>query len=113
MRALPTVCRPILEKVNGIERVSYLRGYIKSGHQQEGVPPLTSAQLLAMDDLDAEMTCAKLQMHRRLAPGEMIFFNNQTLMHGGTEYEDYTSRDQGRLLLRVWIEGDHEAHTSP
>lgn len=97
----PTVVRPILSLAPGDTRICYLRGYIEIAHRRPEVPDLTTDQLEAMDRLDALLDDPTLQQRDRLRPGEIAFFNNRSLLHGRTAFED--RKDQKRLMLRTWI----------
>ncbi len=98
-----TVERPVLEFSGGRERVYYLRDYIEIGHGHPGIPPLSKDQITALDLLDELLDRRDLQTHGRLAPGEMIFIDNRSIVHGRTPFEDDGSDGGGRLLLRTWI----------
>ncbi|MFI1913344.1 TauD/TfdA family dioxygenase [Nocardia sp. NPDC020380] len=99
----PTTQRPILDLSGSHARMYYLREYIELGHRHEHVPALTPAQVDAMDFLDTLLDRRDLQVHGRLASGEMIFIDNRSIVHGRTEFEDDRSGAGGRLLLRTWI----------
>ncbi|MEJ8643874.1 TauD/TfdA family dioxygenase [Streptomyces sp. MS1.HAVA.3] len=65
---------------------------------------MTSAQTEALDLLDALLDKREMQTHGRLEPGEMIFIDNRSIVHGRTAFEDdEASADGGRLMLRTWI----------
>nr|WP_296070311.1 TauD/TfdA family dioxygenase [uncultured Actinoplanes sp.] len=102
----PTVVRPVLGKEDGRTRVCYLRQYIEIGHRHPHVPPLTAEQVRALDALDALLDDESLQDHVRLRPGQMIFINNRTLLHGRTPFEDDPDSPDKRLMLRTWIKRD-------
>ncbi len=38
-----------------------------------------------------------------LEPGDLQFFNNRTVMHGMTAFEDFDEVDRKRLMLRLWL----------
>jgi hypothetical protein len=48
----------------------------------------------ARDDLLHEMI---------LEPGDLLFLNNRTVMHGRTAFEDFEQVDRKRLMLRLWL----------
>lgn len=96
-----TVVRPILSLAPGDTRICYLRGLIETAHRRPEVPDLTTDQREAMDRLDALLDDPTLQQRDRLRPGEIAFFNNRSLLHGRTGFED--RKDQKRLMLRTWI----------
>jgi alpha-ketoglutarate-dependent taurine dioxygenase len=97
----PTVVRPILSLAPGDTRIFYHRGFIETAHRRPEVPDLTTDQREAMDRLDALLDDPTLQQRDRLRPGEIAFFNNRSLVHGRTAFED--RKDQKRLMLRTWI----------
>lgn len=98
-----TTERPVLEFRGGRERMYYLRDYIEIGHRHPHVPPLTPEQVKALDLLDSLLDRRDLQTHGRLAPGEMIFIDNRSIVHGRTAFDDEKPVDGGRLMLRTWI----------
>ncbi|WP_030866208.1 TauD/TfdA family dioxygenase [Streptomyces sp. NRRL F-2747] len=95
--------RPVLEFKDGRERMYYLRDYIEIGHRHAHVPPLTPEQVKALDLLDSLLERRDLQTHGRLAPGEMIFIDNRSIVHGRTAFDEEGPADGGRLMLRTWI----------
>ncbi|MFD7081292.1 TauD/TfdA family dioxygenase [Streptomyces sp. NPDC059918] len=118
-----TTERPVLESRGGRERMYYLRDYIEIGHRHPHVPPLTPEQVKALDLLDSLLERRDLQTHGRLAPGEMIFIDNRSIVHGRTAFDEGGPTgggpvdggpvdggptggrpgDRGRLMLRTWI----------
>jgi alpha-ketoglutarate-dependent taurine dioxygenase len=99
----PTVRRPVLEFDAAGPRIYYLREYIDIGHRHEHVPDLTDQQIAALDALDAVLNDTNLQQRLRLCPGDLVFINNRTLLHGRTAFEDDPASDRKRLMLRTWI----------
>ncbi|MFD0267659.1 TauD/TfdA family dioxygenase [Streptomyces sp. NPDC127106] len=101
-----TTERPVFVYRGGRERMYYLRDYIEIGHRHPHVPPLTPEQVKALDLLDSLLDRRDLQTHGRLQPGEMIFIDNRSIVHGRTAFQDVTpagSSGGGRLMLRTWI----------
>lgn len=45
-----------------------------------------------------------MQIRLQLEPGEAVFMNNYEVTHGRTQFDDDGGED-GRLLLRLWLEG--------
>lgn len=99
----PTTSKPVLARTNGRWTISYLREYVEAGHRHDGVPPLVSTQRKALDLLDARTMEPDLQTVIRMEPGELAVFDNRTVLHGRTTFEDTGSPDEARLLLRTWI----------
>lgn len=44
-----------------------------------------------------------LLYQRMLEPGDLLFLNNRTVMHGRTAFEDFEEVDRKRLMLRLWL----------
>lgn len=94
---------PIFSNVDGKVSVRYVRSYIEAGMAEVGSP---------VDDLDREILDFVEQTSKRsdvmleftLAPGEMYFLNNYTILHARTSFEDYEEEDRRRHLLRLWLE---------
>jgi Taurine catabolism dioxygenase TauD, TfdA family len=67
----------------------------------------TPEEIEAIDTYRA--TARKLQFETRLEPGEATFLNNYTVMHARSEFEDWDEQQQKRLMLRLWLDVDHDA----
>ncbi len=39
----------------------------------------------------------------KLRQNEMVFFNNNRVMHGRTSFEDFEGIENKRLMIRTWI----------
>lgn len=100
----PTTTKPILFHQGGRPAITYLRGYVERGHEHPGVPPLTESQLTALDTLDALVGSGEHARTGKLREGELAIFDNLSLLHGRTEFQDDPART--RLLLRTWIRRD-------
>jgi hypothetical protein len=79
----------------------YSRTYIEAAQKLPQVPPLTNAQLEAMDLLAevAESLCYRM----RLEPGDMQFLNNHVVYHARDAFTDDAAAGQTRRLLRLWL----------
>ncbi len=97
----PTVEKPVLFRQRDRQSIAYLRSYIELGHKHSGSPDLTDRQLRALDALDRVV--GELAPHRvgKLREGELAIFDNLSVLHGRTEFQD--EPDHTRLLLRTWI----------
>jgi alpha-ketoglutarate-dependent taurine dioxygenase len=38
-----------------------------------------------------------------LEPGDLLFLNNRTVLHGRSGFEDHDGLDNKRLMLRLWL----------
>lgn len=97
----PTTAKPVLFSQRGRPAITYLRSYIDHGHDHPGVPPLTTTQRAALDALDALISSSPAVMTGKLRQGELALFDNLSLLHGRTEFQD--EPDHTRLLLRTWV----------
>lgn len=90
---------PIFCEHNGKFTSYYSRTYVEAAQKIDGVPPLSDAQVEALDLLAevAEELC--YQMH--FAPGDMQFLNNHVVYHARSAFEDDDTG--GRLLHRIWL----------
>ncbi|PPK67171.1 TauD/TfdA family dioxygenase [Actinokineospora auranticolor] len=97
----PTVAKPILFEQRGRQGIAYLRSYIELGHAHSGSPALSAEQAAALDALDEVVGGLASSMVGKLREGELAIFDNLSLLHGRTEFQDDPTR--ARLLLRTWI----------
>ncbi|PGH18983.1 hypothetical protein AJ79_00016 [Helicocarpus griseus UAMH5409] len=65
------------------------------------IPPLSAAQLEAMDVL--EQTCNRLSLHMILDIGDIQFLSNCHVLHARTAYKDYPPPAPRRHLMRLWL----------
>ncbi|EER23954.1 hypothetical protein CPC735_053240 [Coccidioides posadasii C735 delta SOWgp] len=65
------------------------------------IPPLSPAQLEAMDVL--EETCLRLSLHMILDVGDIQFLANSHVLHARTAYKDYPPPAPRRHLMRLWL----------
>jgi alpha-ketoglutarate-dependent taurine dioxygenase len=99
-----TLPRQVIESTPDGTRVTYIREYIESGHGTGGVPPLTAAQVWALDVMDGILADPTILRYVRLAPGDLIIIDNRRLVHGRTGFVDHEDPDEARLLFRTWID---------
>lgn len=74
----------------------------------EELPPKLLEALRYMHGIAARET---FQAHFMLQPGEMMFWNNRTVFHSRTRFENENGNE--RLLLRLWIEAEHGRPVHP
>lgn len=98
----PTALRPIFAWDGQGLTLRYLRYWIEAGHAKVG-QPLSSAQVHALDVLDAYSHRRDLQAEFALRPGEMFFINNRWMLHNRTAFEDHPDPAQRRHYVRLWL----------
>ena len=94
---------PVFNAHDGLVSAIYQRQYIESARRFAGVPPLTSAQIEALDLLDHLANDPALNLMMELEPGDIQLVNNHTLFHDRTAFEDHPEPERKRHLLRLWI----------
>lgn len=75
------------------------------------LPPLSPTQRLALDALHA--LAAKHAMEIQLQPGDMVFFNNLTMMHARDAFVDNEAEGLKRHLLRLILRDEEMAYEVP
>jgi hypothetical protein len=100
----PTVVKPVLFEHDGRPAITYLRKYIEIGHDYPSSLGLSQQQREALDDVDEACSDRRLVREGKLCPGELAFFDNLSLLHGRTEFQDDPDPTRARLLLRAWVQ---------
>ena len=90
---------------DGRVSLSYGPDYLRSAQRGAHVPPLTAAQLAAMDLLDRLTGDPRFALTMDLREGDMQFLNNHVVLHGRTAFEDHPEPRRRRHLLRLWLTG--------
>jgi len=98
----PTVFEPIFTYNNNQLKCRYLRDYINDGQMIQNTP-LSKEQNEALDIFDKIIHDENLVMSYKLRQNEMVFFNNNRVMHGRTSFEDFEGIENKRLMIRTWI----------
>jgi len=93
---------PVFSFRDGLLSVNYLRSYIEmaAGFLQM---PLSALQVAALDLVDEIATDARFALKFITRPGDAVFFNNLTVLHNRTAFEDSTVEAEKRHLLRLWL----------
>lgn len=63
------------------------------------IPPLTPAQLYALQEVSKSAARAELQL--TLNKGDILFFNNLALLHRRDRYQD--DENSSRHMVRLWL----------
>jgi alpha-ketoglutarate-dependent taurine dioxygenase len=98
----PTVLEPIFTYDDNHLKCRYLRNYINDGHKIQNVP-LSKEQNEALDIFDKIIHDENLAISYDLKQKDMVFFNNNRILHGRTYFEDFEDIEKKRLMLRTWI----------
>ena len=78
------------------------RELIDSGHEKMNVP-LTQSQKNALDNLDKLLANENFAVTYLLKTNDLMFSNNNRLIHDRTNFIDFNDENLKRCLLRTWI----------
>ena len=98
----PTVFEPIFTYNNNQLKCRYLRDYINDGQMIQNTP-LSKEQNEALDYFDKIIHDENLAVSFNLKQNDMVFFNNNRVIHGRTSFEDFEGIENKRLMIRTWI----------
>ncbi|MCP4387453.1 MAG: TauD/TfdA family dioxygenase, partial [Gammaproteobacteria bacterium] len=82
--------------------INYLRSYIEMA-AEEMKTPLSPQQLKALDLVDEIALGDEFALKFVTEPGEAVFFNNLTVLHNRSAFEDFDVPAQKRHLMRLWL----------
>lgn len=93
---------PVFSQKDGYLSVNYLRAYIDLACQELN-RPLTDEETEALNLVDEIAHSDTIAMRFVTEPGEAVFFNNLTVLHNRSAFEDADEPDKKRHLLRLWL----------
>ena len=93
---------PVFSFHDGFLSVNYLRAYIEMAAEESGIP-LSQSQIEALDLVDDIARDDQFALRFITQPGEAVFFNNLTVLHNRTAFEDSEVEQQKRHLMRLWL----------
>jgi len=93
---------PVFEPAHDRLSLVFLRTYIEMA-ATELDRPLSELDIEALDYFEATARREDLKITFMLEPGDCIFFNNCTMLHHRTGFEDGPDPAAKRLLLRLWL----------
>ena len=100
----PTQFEPIFQFSNGKLKFRYQRELIDDGHKKTK-QSLSKKQINALNFLDEILDNDHNAVTYTLKSGDMMFSNNNWLIHGRTSFEDFEDEGFKRTLFRAWIRG--------
>tara|TARA_Y100000741_G_scaffold359188_1_gene339498 strand:- start:1520 stop:2464 length:945 start_codon:yes stop_codon:yes gene_type:complete len=101
----PTVFEPIFKFEKNFLKCRYLRNYIDDGHSLQKIP-LNEKQKQALDYLDEIIHDENNSAEYNLKKNDVVFFNNNRIIHGRTSFEDFDEPEKKRLMIRAWVKND-------
>lgn len=93
---------PVFSFRDGLLSVNYLRSYIEMASEEMQLA-LTAQQVDALDLVDEIALDQQFALKFITRPGEAVFFNNLTVLHNRTSFEDSPVEAEKRHLLRLWL----------
>ncbi|HEV8437716.1 MAG TPA: TauD/TfdA family dioxygenase [Methylomirabilota bacterium] len=103
---------PVLSEWEGELSVVFLRAYIEMAAKELG-EPLGEDEIAALDYFEEVAARPDVRLDFTLEPGEAIFFNNCTMLHNRTAFEDHPDPARKRHLLRLWLMLDGRRPLAP
>jgi alpha-ketoglutarate-dependent taurine dioxygenase len=97
-----TSVKPIFAYNGNQLKCRYIRDYLNDGHKIQNIP-LSKEQIEALDIFDKIIHDENLAITYGLQQNDMVFFNNDRVMHGRTSFEDFEDEEKKRLMIRTWI----------
>lgn len=93
---------PVFSFRDNLLSVNYLRSYIEMGAEELG-QPLDETQVAALDLVDEIARDPRFALQFVTEPGEIVIFNNLTVLHNRTAFDDAEEPELKRHLLRLWL----------
>jgi len=93
---------PVFSEADGLWSTVYLRYFMDKAAEEAGGHP--EADRCALDAFDAMAVREDIQLRFRMEPGEAILFNNYTMLHARTAFQDHEDPAKCRHLLRLWLQ---------
>lgn len=103
---------PVLSEWEGALSVVFLRAYMEMAAKELG-EPLRPEEVAALDYFEEVAARPDVRLEFTLEPGEAIFFNNCTMLHNRTAFEDHPDPARRRHLLRLWLMLDGRRPLAP
>ncbi len=105
----PFFALPVFSDVNGAPRTFFVGWYIRDAQRHPNAPRLTSAQIAAMELLEAIANDPTFHLEMNFVPGDIQLLNNAKILHSREAYEDSDVPGEQRHLLRLWLSARHFA----
>jgi hypothetical protein len=92
---------PVFAITDGTFTCRYIRRFIDGARDRGAL--LTDDVLEALEKVDLLLAEPGRAAVQQLVPGDLQIINNNVILHGRNEFRDGPTRDQKRLLLRLWL----------
>lgn len=94
---------PVLSWYDNELTVLYQRNYINFARRFAEAPQPDAEYLEALDLFDEVLNDPHVHLKMQLAPGDMQFVHNHSLLHDRTGFVDHADPSLRRHLLRLWL----------
>ena len=84
-------------------RTFYHSDYFRSVVRHDDVPPFTDIERELLDVYEEIAASPDLYLDMDLAPGDVQWLSNHSILHARTAYEDHPEPERKRHLLRLWL----------
>jgi hypothetical protein len=84
-------------------RTFYHSDYFRSVQRHDDVAPFDSDEQTLLDLYEEIAASPDLYFDMELAPGDIQWLSNHTILHSRTGYEDHAEPERRRHLLRLWL----------
>lgn len=95
--------QPIFSFQDGHFACSFLRVLINRAHADPNLPDLSTAQIEAMDFLEAVAEEPDISHRFRQEPGDVLLLNNWVTLHRRSAFVDHEDPTERRCLFRAWL----------
>ncbi len=99
----PFYGQPLIDYCEGHTFAKWNRNRVQSAQRFEDCPRLTDRQRECIDVMDEILQRPQNMFTMYLEPGDLQVFNNHTMLHSRTHYEDFEKPEERRLLFRLWL----------
>jgi hypothetical protein len=103
LRYLPI---PPCRFADGRLRTFYHSDYFRSVVRHADVPPFTDTERELLDLYESLAGHPDFHLDMDLAPGDIQWLSNHTIVHARTAYDDHPEPERKRHLLRLWLSVD-------
>jgi hypothetical protein len=93
---------PVFSLIDSRLSTRYVRRFIEGSQRHPDAPRLTTAQLLAMDAVDAILERPGVSLDMSLQAGDLQLIDNFRILHARTAFSN-PEVERARLLLRLWL----------
>ena len=97
-----TVRSPVFSERGGVTTVILLRGYVDMAANEFDLP-VSELEWEALDRFEEIANRSEYRLDFSLEPGEAILFDNCTILHKRSAFEDHADPERKRHLMRLWL----------